>query len=192
MDHHYDQFIVQSLIGNKGWSSTSLQSQYYHIGTVPDRKNKSYVADLRFMIGSTPSGYRPVVVYARRAKSPLTDTISQQQSWDILGTNLSKKLGDNQWDTETKRLILMDRKEFNQLGIGIDDLIEGYIQTVLSTIAIDKLARQLTTSKGTFRKSLFQSLDHDPTLWAELYPFAAEQDGSQPSSNNPQEAVPTT
>jgi hypothetical protein len=50
----------------------------------------------------------------------------------MLGTNLSVKLDNNQWTTETSRLLLMDRKDFNQLGLGVDDLIDAYIQTVLS------------------------------------------------------------
>ena len=37
----------------------------------------------------------------------------------MLGTNLSVKLEDGSWDTETKRLCLMDRRDFNELGIGI-------------------------------------------------------------------------
>jgi hypothetical protein len=45
-----------------------------------------------------------------------------EDSWSILGTNLSKKT-DAGWDTETNRLLLMDRKDFNKLGIGIDELV---------------------------------------------------------------------
>lgn len=33
----------------------------------------------------------------------------------MLGTNLSVK-EDGKWSTETNRLLLMDRKDFNQLG----------------------------------------------------------------------------
>jgi hypothetical protein len=46
-----------------------------------------------------------------------------------------------------QRLILTDTKDFNQLGIGIDDLIEGYIQSILSTIAIDRMAHSLLTKE---------------------------------------------
>ena len=60
----------------------------------------------------------------------------------MLGTNLSVKI-DDEWTTEAQRLLLMDRKDFNQLGIGIDDLIDAYIQTVLSVIAIDKMCKRL-------------------------------------------------
>ena len=33
----------------------------------------------------------------------------------------------------------MDTRSFNRLGIGLDDLIDGYVQSVLATIAIDNL-----------------------------------------------------
>lgn len=51
-------------------------------------------------------------------------------SWDMLGTNLSVAHGDGVFSTESDRLLLMDRKDFNVLGMGLDDLIEAYIQTV--------------------------------------------------------------
>lgn len=42
----------------------------------------------------------------------------------------------------------MDMKDFNKLGLGIDDLIDGYVQTVLASIAIDQMADQLIKSDG--------------------------------------------
>jgi hypothetical protein len=89
-------------------------------------------------------------------------------SWEILGTNLSIKEGENQWGSDTNRLMLMDRRDFNRLGIGLDDLIEGYIQTVLSTIAIDKMCKNLYNSKKKFRTRLFKSLNNDATLLKEI------------------------
>jgi len=86
----------------------------------------------------------------------------------MLGTNLSEKLGDNQWSSDVNRLLLMDRRDFNQMGVGLDDLIEAYIQTVLSTIAIDRMAAQLFTKKGKFSLRLFKSLNDDEALLAEL------------------------
>ena len=62
----------------------------------------------------------------------------------------------------------MDRKDFNSLGIGMDDLIEAYIQTVLSIVAIDKMAQTLTNQKGQFRFKLFKSLDNDASLLKEI------------------------
>ena len=168
-DFEYKRFIVQSLIGNYHWSSTGSRGKLYHIGTIPNDKGNTFVADLRMMVSTTPSGLRPLCIYARRASRPLIDQLETGiPSWDILGTNLSIKLADNTWDSDTKRLIIMERRDFNKLGLGLDDLIEAYIQTVLSMIAIDKMAESLFNSKQQFRKRLFRSLNDDKTLLDEI------------------------
>jgi hypothetical protein len=100
---------------------------------------------------------------------PLTDTLLPDcTSWDMLGTNLSYKRPDGVWDTETSRLVLMDSRDFNRLGLGLDELIEAYVQTVLAVQAIDRMADQLFNSKGRFRMKLFQSLNDDPRLLQEI------------------------
>lgn len=168
-EHHYDQFIVQSLIGHYNWSSSSHTGKYYHIGTLPNKKNDIFVADLRVMVYSTPNGFLPCALYARKARKPLAANIeSAESSWDILGTNLSIKKGKNNWDSDTARLMLMDRRDFNTTGIGIDDLIEAYIQTVLSITAIDHMAQNFLNSKNQFRKKLFSSMDSDQKLINEI------------------------
>ena len=165
----YDQFIVQSLIGNYQWSSDSQQGRFYHVGTMPNKKEESYAADMRIMVCSTPEGFIPLAIYARKARKPLVDVLPEgMASWEILGTNLSVKRADGSWDTEPERLLLMDRRDFNLLGVGVDDLIEGYVQTVLAAIAIDKLAESLLTQKGVFRAKLFRSLNSDEALIREI------------------------
>jgi hypothetical protein len=166
-DYPYDQFIVQSLIGHYNWSSLGQHGRYYHIGTVPNKKGNIYIADIRVMVCSSENGFIPCAIYARRAKTPLEDKI-QGRSWDVLGTNLSMKTGENQWETDTNRLLLMDKKDFNNLGVGIDDLIEAYIQTVLTVVAVDKMAQKLITKDQQFDLKLFQSLDHDDVLINEI------------------------
>lgn len=169
LDFPYDRFIVQSLIGNYHWSSTSAAGKLYHVGTIPNSKSKTFVADLRMMVSWTERGIRPLCVYARRARKPLEDELDESgQSWDILGTNLSIKRPDGGWDSDTDRLILMDRRDFNKLGVGVDDLIEAYIQTVLSMIAIDKMAKTLMNKQGKFRMRLFKSLNDDQSLIQEI------------------------
>lgn len=169
MDFRYDRFIVQSLVGNSGWSSHMEQGRFYHLGTIPNRKGNIYAADLRFMVGVGKDGFYPVAIYARRARKPLAAHLSDQDdSWEMLGTNLSVKNEDGSWSTETNRLMLMDSRDFNKLGIGIDDLIEGYIQTILAVTAIDEMAKQLVTQKGVFRPRLFRSLNPDPALLEDI------------------------
>jgi len=168
-DFEYNQFIVQSLIGNFNWSSNSSKGKLYHVGTIPNLKGESYVADIRMMVSSTDEGIKPLCVYARRSKKPLADHITQSdESWDMLGTNLSIKNENGSWSSDTNRLILMDRRDFNKLGVGLDDLIEAYIQTVLSTIAIDNMCKTLINSKGKFKMRLFKSLNNDATLLNEI------------------------
>lgn len=165
----YERFIVQSLIGNYNWSSMSDKGKFYHVGTIPNTKGETYVTDLRMMVSSTSKGIRPLCTYARRTAAPLTDELnSGSDSWQMLGTNLSVKLGENQWSSDTNRLMLMDRRDFNKLGLGLDDLIEAYIQTVLSTIAIDKMCKNLYNTKGKFRMKLFKSLNNDNVLLNEI------------------------
>ena len=166
-DYAYDQFIVQSLIGHYDWSSHNDQGRFFHVGTVPNKKGNIFIADLRVMVYSSPQGYLPCAIYARRARTPLEKT-TPENSWNVLGTNLSVKVSENQWDSDTSRLMLMDRKDFNTLGIGTDDLIEAYIQTVLSIVAIDEMAQNLVNKKGQFRIKLFKSLDNDKSLLKEI------------------------
>lgn len=169
-EHHYDRFIVQALIGNSGWTSRSAEGRLYHVGTVPDRRSHIFAADLRFMIGGGHGGFFPVAIYARRARLPLPSELEpEMNSWEVLGTNLSVKADDESWTTETDRLLLMDNRDFNRLGVGLDDLIEAYIQTVLSTIAIDRMATTLLTKKGKFRRDFFNTINPDPTLAGELW-----------------------
>jgi len=169
MDFDYDLFIVQSLVGNYNWSSTTAAGKLYHVGTIPNAKGKTYVADIRMMVSATEAGIRPLCTYARRAQDPLVDHIgSGTDSWGMLGTNLSFKTQEGTWDSDTNRLVLMDRRDFNKLGIGLDDLIEAYIQTVLSMVAIDKMAVTLFNKQGKFRMRLFKSLNDDQGLIDEI------------------------
>jgi len=170
LEHTYDHFIVQSLIGNAGWSSVGREGRLYHVGTVPDRRCRIFVSDLRFMVGSGPDGFFPVALYARRSRKPLAPTLDEtsDSSWDMLGTNLSVKRADGGWDSQTERLLLMDSRDFNKLGVGLDDLIEGYIQSVLAVSAIDRMAQRLINSKGKFRRRLFRSLNPDQAVLEEI------------------------
>lgn len=165
----YDQFIVQSLIGNYRWSSTGQAGRLFHVGTVPDRKLRTFVSDLRVMVGNHGNGFFPLAVYARRARAPLPETLAPgTDSWNVLGTNLSVKDSSGTWSTQTERLLLMDRKDMNHMGLSVDALIEAYVQTVLSALAIDQMSASLMSSKGRFRTRLFKSLNDDQALLDEL------------------------
>ena len=169
LEHQYDKFIVQALIGNSGWSSLGRDGRLFHVGTMPDKKMNLYVADLRFMVAANDEGFFPVAIYSRRARNPLQRSIQDgESSWDMLGTNLSIKREDGSFATEPNRLLLVDSRDFNRLGIGMDDLIESYVQTVMSIAAIDKMSLQLVNSKGRFRRKLFLSMNPDQALADEI------------------------
>lgn len=167
-DIGYERFIVQNLIGNHDWSSISRKGRLFHVGTVPNKRGDIFVADVRMMVCAGESGFHPLAIYARRARTPLTAQLEEGRSWDVLGTNLSRKREDGGWETDADRLMLMDRRDYNALGLGLDDLIEGFIQTVLSVTAIDQLAQTLITQKGRLRRRLFRSLNDDDMLMHEL------------------------
>jgi hypothetical protein len=87
----------------------------------------------------------------------------------MLGTNLSVKDAQGNWTTETNRLLLMDHRDFNALGLGLDDLVDAYVQTVLSVVAIDAMCQRLCPATGTgFDLPLFARLNPDPALLREL------------------------
>lgn len=164
----YDRLIVQSLIGNSQWSSSTREGKFYHVGTMPTKKGDWFAFDLRMVIHATKEGFRPLAIYGRRAAAPLPEKLEAgSSSWEVLGTNLSVKDTDG-WSSETDRLLLMDRKGFNNTGLGLDELITGFIQSVLSTIAIDKMCQNLINSKGKLKKNLFKSLNDDDTLISEI------------------------
>jgi hypothetical protein len=169
LEHRYNLFIVQSLIGNCDWSSTTHSGKLYHVGTIPNSKLDIFAADLRMMVSSSPDGFRPLAVYARRAREALAPELkSGLSSWNMLGTNLSVKESDGTWATETQRLLLMDRKDFNKLGLGIDDLIDAFIQTVLAVTAIDRLAQSFINERGKMRSKLYRSMNNDQVLINEI------------------------
>ena len=115
-----------------------------------------------------------MAIYARRARKPLlgelksSDQNGSQASWNMLGTNLSMKDESGRWTTDANRLLLMDRKDFNQLSLGMDDLIDAYIQTVMAVIAVDMLCQRLMVDENNFDRDLFGSLNPDPTLIHEI------------------------
>lgn len=40
----YDKYIVQSLVGNSTWSSITRAGQYFHAGTIPNKKQETFAA----------------------------------------------------------------------------------------------------------------------------------------------------
>ena len=90
------------------------------MGTIPDKRGHIFVADLRLMVSGSSDGFKVVGVYGRKAPQPLsTSILPGVDSWSMLGTNLSVKLAGGKFTSESERLLLMDRRDFNVLGIGL-------------------------------------------------------------------------
>lgn len=150
-----------------------IRNQYYHVGTEPDEQENSFVFDLRMTVTANKNGFLPVSINFRKARKPLdpsADLDTMESSWDVLGTNLSIKLDKHAWDTDTERLLVLDDDPlgFGRLKLNLDDLIDAYIQTVYSVIAIDKLCCKLYDEHQTFDFDMFQRLNPDYSLLNEI------------------------
>lgn len=168
----YQRYLVQSLISNSEWSSVLDGARLYHVGTVPDRRGNIFVADLRMMVSGGPGGFECVGMYGRKAPVPLARKLEDgADSWEQLGTNLSLSLGDGKFTSAAERLLLMDRRDFDTLGVGLDELIDGFVQTCLATVAIDRMASFLSPA-GVFSPARMAEVNEDEGLLAELASWA--------------------
>ena len=136
-------FIVQQLIFSNYIEGSDEVHSFYHVGTLPDNKNRSYAFDIRMMMHYTSDGLRPLAVYSRKARLPLNQPLPEWAvSWDVYGTNLSVKEEDG-WSYEDDRLLLYDIRNFGRLGLGVDELIQAFVQSCMATIAVDQHAKTM-------------------------------------------------
>lgn len=137
-----DLYLVQQLINSNYNKGQDTSKSWYHVGTIPDTKGRSYAFDLRLMMHATDEGLRPLAVYSRRSRFPLNQPLPENlNSWEVYGTNLSVK-GEDGWTYADERLMLFDIRNFGQLGLGIDELIKGFVQSAMAVYAIDQNAIQ--------------------------------------------------
>lgn len=135
-----DLYLVQQLIHSNYNKGLDPSQAWYHVGTIPDSKGRSYAFDLRLMMHATETGLRPLAVYSRRSGHPLNEELPEgMNSWEVYGTNLSIK-GEDGWTYADERLMLFDIRNFGQLGLGIDELIKGFVQSAMAVYAIDQNA----------------------------------------------------
>ncbi|XP_078607042.1 uncharacterized protein LOC144879456 isoform X2 [Branchiostoma floridae x Branchiostoma japonicum] len=173
LDLNYEKFIVQALVGHKNWSS----SQWHHACTLPDEEDREYVFDTRLMVHATPDGFRPLCIFSRRAHLPLPDSLDgTEDSWEFLGTNLTvtDTVGDSKSDTE--RLLSVDNKPFETLNLNVDDLVDGFVQTVMAAIAIDKMCCRLVRPDNSFDFEEFVALGEEGKILEEIYDLSDTTD----------------
>jgi len=149
-NYSYEKFIIQELVSPKG--------------TTPDISGNSYICDLRFMTYYNGTNPVPLIMYARKAKSPYVKG-SNTSGHDMYLTNLSEKTTAG-WHTHSERLILLDIEEYPTLNMNIANLVDAYFQSVFATIAIDMMADKLYDDG--FNIELFKTLNDDPSLLAEI------------------------
>jgi len=166
-EHPYDHFIVQGLVDDAVPGQTT--ALYRHIGTAPDTDSERYVYDLRLIVGSGAEGMRPIGGYSRKALAPLDGKGNRTgNAWEKFGTNLSYKDANGAWKTAEDRLIPLCSEGFEALGLGLEQLVEAYVQTVLAVIAIDKMAHSLLDEAGELDVARFLADNGDPRLVAEI------------------------
>ncbi|MCH7399384.1 hypothetical protein MM236_15385 [Belliella sp. DSM 107340] len=137
-----DDYLVQQLIHSNYSKGLDPNKSWYHVGTIPDSKGRSFAFDLRLMMHATEEGMRPLAVYSRKSRFPLNKELPEDMnSWEVYGTNLSVK-GEDGWSYADERLMLFDVRNFGQLGLGVDELIKGFVQSTMAVYAIDQNAIQ--------------------------------------------------
>lgn len=165
--------ILQQLIGFEQITSNGTMSPLTHVGGIVD--GKRFAIDLRMMVingqhqdGQT--GYKPVSLYARRAAQPLEDLCKPDvPSWEVLGTNLSELTGKEKytnrkkWAVHNDRRIVTTEKDFPQLDLSLDDLVDAYVTTVKANAAINDIAEYLMEG-GEFHPQRFSELNGDQTI----------------------------
>jgi hypothetical protein len=140
------KYLLQELIFSNRQDDTK-NLHHYHIGTLPDLKNRIFAFDVRMMIHATTEGMRPLAGYSRISRYPLNQKLPDNlTSWDLYGTNLSVK-SDQGWEYDDARLMIFDIRNFGRLGLGVDELIQGFLQTCMAVFAIDSQAKKIYDSK---------------------------------------------
>lgn len=67
-----------------------------------------------------------------------------------------------------QRVYCVDDDGMKSMGIGIDDVVDVFMQTVYCTLAIDNMCKKLTMEDGELNMQLLKELNPDPRLLAEV------------------------
>ncbi|WMJ74672.1 hypothetical protein RCC89_16080 [Cytophagaceae bacterium ABcell3] len=141
-----NNLIVQQLVKAAPAHAAKNEKTWHHVGTVPDLKGRSYAFDIRMMVHYTERGMKPLAIYSRRARAPL-NMGTTNNSWDVYGTNLSIRHEDG-WSYEDERLMLYDVRDFGYIGLGLYELISGFVQSCMAVYAIDRQAVEMFSEKS--------------------------------------------
>jgi hypothetical protein len=155
------QYIVQALLGSE---------QHKHVGTVPDggKCGDVYAWSLHMTIAADAhaGGFRAVALHGARARAPLTEDSSSDgggggNAWRImLDTTLD---GD-----DDDRLMMADCRGFDAMGIGLDELVDAFVQACLAAVALDGMACRLAPGGVLSAPRLLSASNQDEELLSEL------------------------
>lgn len=133
--------------------------------------NHLYACTIRIIACSLPSGFKMTAIRGARAPEPFASICSETNRSPTSTKTLNEdayitNIGTD--DRSASRLVILDDAAMRGLAIGIDDIVDGFIQTVFSIHAIDAMCKRLTTSDGELNLQLLKELNPDPQLLAEL------------------------
>lgn len=170
----YEDFVVQALIGHRAWyqkrsNHEQLGNQLYPRPCKTPVDNLEYVYDIRFIIACGDDGWHPAYVLARRAENPLEETIPEPgTASSVLKTNLSRIAKDGSQKLDESMALILTEETFQMTGLSLVDLVEGYIQSILSAVAVDRMCQRLMPDKEHFDLRMFQEMCPDKDLLEEV------------------------
>lgn len=135
-----------------------------------------YAYSFRIVACNSPTGFKMITICCARAPAPfakngeaaeiapnaLLNKIRTVHENDVYITNI----GPNPNGEE--RSFYVDDAGMKGMGIGMDDVIDGFMQTVYSIHAIDNMCKKLTMEDGELNMQLLTELNPDPQLLAEV------------------------
>ncbi len=139
-----------------------------HAGDGPLRQagvkigNDSYACDLRIVLASFASGFRPLMIYARRARLPfrvLAKPVGPESLDDTLKVNIAVKT-ENGFVFETERLILPDNYGWELLGLSEDEVKAAIVESALAVAAVDSLCMERRGCFGSMMEKIQASPSH--------------------------------
>lgn len=134
-----------------------------------------YAYSFRVLACNSPSGFKMITICCARAPAPfakhgetaeiapgLLNKITTVHEDDVYITNIGTKV-----DGEMRSFYL-DDAGMKGMGVTMDDVIDGFMQTVYSIHALDNMCKKLTMENGELNLQLLQELNPDPQLLAEV------------------------
>lgn len=135
-----------------------------------------YAYTVRIIACDSPTGFKTIAICCARAPAPFA---KNGETAEIASDALLNKIktvheddayvsniGTNP-DSE-QRSFYVDDAGMKGMGIGMDDVVDGFMQTVYSTLAIDNMCKKLTMEDGELNMQLLKELNPDPQLLAEV------------------------